>query len=144
MSKLRVLLMTVSLVAPIATIVVLAGRQSAAANATSHVHVARPTDAPHVVAQRAKSAARALMQQKSQWSKACGASQLQDVVPGDRSLHRLRVTFDPEGQVVTHHVDDLPGQSRAEVGECLRKLKLDVQIEPADAPTTVSVQVALP
>jgi len=61
-----------------------------------------------------------------------------------RSSHVLRVTFDPDGAATRREVIDRPGESRPDVGSCLRGLPLDLKSRPSAFPSTVEVTLTFP
>jgi hypothetical protein len=61
-----------------------------------------------------------------------------------RSKHVLRETFGADGAEAHREVTDVAGESRADVGSCLRDLPLDLKSKPSDFPSTVEVTLAFP
>lgn len=150
MSKTQLLIVIVALAAPAALAAALAvqhttsdrvpvDRAGAPTLAISHAgHV--PGDA----ANAAREAARVVMSKKAAFAAACWTPlQSSQPVPA-QSRHRVRETFDAEGNEVSRTVEDVPGQSRADVAECLRALPLDLEIAGGNKPTTVAVTIAFP
>jgi hypothetical protein len=106
------------------------------------------TSAPHSPAmgpaQAARAGARALFAAKRDFASKCWAPQSAARPQPAGSRHRVRETFDGAGKEVRREVLDLPGESRADVGDCLRDLPLELHTESSGVPATVEVTLAFP
>lgn len=148
MSKhIRLALVIVALAVPAAVAIALAVQQRGAAQTEhepkddlSREQAQRPSD----TASAARAAARAVMSKKAALAEACWTPLLAQQGEPAQSHHLLRETFDSEGKEVSRTVEDVNGQSRADVAECLRALPLDFEIAPGDQPLTVTVTIAFP
>jgi hypothetical protein len=117
----------------------------AVAKADTREHPRAIASAPPVdPALPARAAARALVAAKRDFSAKCWAPLIAHEPDPPRSKHRIRATFDAAGKEQRREIDDVPGSSRDDVGSCLKRLPLDLRIEPFGQPITVAVTLAFP
>jgi hypothetical protein len=149
MSKTQIAFLLVALVALVA--IVIQYRASAAPEALSPEAQRPPgmpttggVQRPEDVAAVARDGARAVMSRKAKLVAACWTPLVSNQAEPAHSRHVLRETFDADGKETARTVDDVPGESRADVAACLRGLPLDLEIAAAGRPTTISVTLVFP